>query len=263
MIMNFNFEMILYIAVLISGALALADILYFSKRRNPSANMPIIFDYARSFFPILLAVFLLRAFLYEPFRIPSGSLKPTLAVGDFVLVNKYTYGIRLPILHKKILNVSDVKRGDIMVFRYPPNPSVDYIKRVIGLPGDHISYLNKILYINGKPIPQVFVKNATDDAEDEDQSWQVDQKEENLEGVVHQIYLNPEKTNDDIKDLVVPPDQYFVMGDNRDNSLDSRYWGFVPDDNIVGKASLVWMSWDKTADWMHKIRWNRIGQAIH
>jgi len=263
--MNFNFELLLYIAVLITGIISAADVLYFAKRRRKSAEMPIIFDYARSFFPILLVVFLLRSFLYEPFRIPSGSLKPTLSVGDFIIVNKYTYGIRLPVIHNKILDISPVKRGDIMVFRYPPKPSIDFIKRVIGLPGDHISYINKILYINGKQAPQVFIKNSTDEDETDSKnikSWTVAQNEENLLGIHHLVYIDPEKPNEDVLDIVVPPGKYFVMGDNRDNSLDSRYWGFVPEKNIVGKAVMIWLSWDAEADWLHKIRLNRFGQAI-
>src|SRR5436190_1289131 len=138
--MNFNFELILFYATIISGVIALIDVLFFAKKRRAAEQekMPLIFDYARSFFPVLLIVFLLRSFLYEPFRIPSGSLEPTLLVGDFILVNKFDYGIRLPVLHKKIYATGDIKRGDIIVFRYPPDPSIDYIKRVIGLPGDHI-----------------------------------------------------------------------------------------------------------------------------
>jgi len=258
-----NFELLLYIATLITGILAVIDVLYFEKRRHPDTPMPIIFDYARSFFPILLIVFLLRGFLYEPFRIPSGSLKPTLDVGDFILVNKYTYGVRLPIVHNKIFNVSEVKRGDIMVFRFPPNPSVDFIKRVVGLPGDHISYINKILYINGKPQPQTFVQYSTDQDDSTSDSWKVAENKETLQGIPHKIYINPLKPSDNFKDLVVPPNEYFVMGDNRDNSADSRYWGFVPDANIVGKASIIWMSWDHDSDWVHKIRWGRLGHVIH
>ncbi|HSW69919.1 MAG TPA: signal peptidase I [Gammaproteobacteria bacterium] len=263
--MNFNFELILFYATLIAGLLSLFDIIFLAPRRKKANlsedSMPVISEYARSFFPVLLIVFLLRSFLYEPFRIPSGSLKPTLLVGDFILVNKFDYGIRLPVVHKKIIPTKNVNRGDIFVFRYPVNPSVDFIKRVIGLPGDKISYMNKILYVNGKKIPQEFQKYTTD--QDGDDNWEVVQKEEDFFGIKHPIFQVPTKPDDDFKDIVVPPGMYFAMGDNRDESADSRYWGFVPDKNIIGKASVIWMSWDSDADLLHKIRWNRIGRVIH
>src|SRR5579872_2155851 len=156
--MNFDFELILFYAIVITGVIALYDIIFLAPKRKRLARekLPIIIDYARSFFPILVIVFLLRAFLFEPFRIPSGSLEPTLLTGDFILVNKYDYGLRLPILHKKLIGDSAPKRGDIIVFRWPPNPSVDFIKRVIGVPGDHISYVNKELFVNGQKISQQF-----------------------------------------------------------------------------------------------------------
>ena len=264
--MNFNFELILFYATLVCGVISLFDIIFLAPRRKKkdpsSTKMPVIIDYARSFFPILLIVFLLRSFLYEPFRIPSGSLKPTLLVGDFILVNKFDYGVRLPVIHKKIYSTNDIKRGDIIVFRYPANPSVDFIKRVIGLPGDKISYIDKVLYVNGKKIPQEFEKTTTDHDPDE-ASWDVVQKQEDFFGIKHSIYQIPNRASDDLRDIVVPPSMYFAMGDNRDDSADSRYWGFVPDKNIIGKASVIWMSWDSDADLLHKIRWNRIGSVIH
>ncbi|MEO8402851.1 MAG: signal peptidase I [Gammaproteobacteria bacterium] len=266
--MNFNFELILFYATLICGVIALFDIIFLAPKRkaatppNTQEKLPVIIDYARSFFPVLLLVFLLRSFLYEPFRIPSGSLEPTLLPGDFVLVNKFDYGIRLPVLHKKIIPVKELKRGDIFVFRYPPKPSIDYIKRVIGLPGDHISYIDKILSVNGKKIPQEFQKNASDQGED-GSTWDVVQKQEDFFGVKHSIYQIANRANDDFKDIVVPPGMYFAMGDNRDDSADSRYWGFVPDQNIIGRASVIWMSWDSNANLLHKIRWDRLGTVIH
>lgn len=264
--MNFNFELILFYALIICGVISLFDMIFLAPKRRknniPTEKMPIIIDYARSFFPVLLIVFLLRSFLYEPFRIPSGSLKPTLLVGDFILVNKFDYGVRLPVIHKKIYPVHDIKHGDIVVFRYPANPSVDFIKRIIGLPGDKISYIDKVLYVNGKQIPQEFQKNMTDQDSDES-SWDVVQKQEDFFGVKHAIYQIPNRPADDLKDVVVPPGMYFAMGDNRDDSADSRFWGFVPDKNIIGKASVVWMSWDADADLLHKIRWNRLGSVIH
>lgn len=257
--MNFNFELILFYAVLISGVLALIDMLFFAKKRKATDKMPLIMDYARSFFPVLLLVFILRSFLYEPFRIPSGSLQPTLLIGDFILVNKFDYGIRLPIVHKKILNVSEPKHGDIIVFRWPPNPSLDFIKRVIGVPGDKISYIDKVLYVNGQKIPQTFIKNTTD-RDEEGNIQDVLLKQEDFFGVQHKIYQNLNQSGDDIHDIEVPPGMYFAMGDNRDNSADSRFWGFVPEENIVGKASHVWMSWDSID---HNVRWKRLGHSIH
>lgn len=269
--MNFNFELILFYAVVISGIIVLFDRLFLATKReraykasahfsNPEElKLPLIIDYARAFFPILLIVFLLRSFLYEPFRIPSGSLEPTLATGDFILVNKYHYGIRLPVVHSKLYSLDAPKRGDIIVFRWPPNPSVDFIKRVIGVPGDHISYVNKTLYINGKEIPQKFIKTT---ATYDEQGDKVDviEKEENLFGIKHAIYQISDKPNDDLNDIVVPDGMYFAMGDNRDSSADSRYWGFVPDQNIVGKANYVWMSWDSIK---HNVRWKRIATKIN
>ena len=227
--------------------------------QTDETKLPMIIDYSRSFFPVLLIVFLLRSFLFEPFRIPSASLEPTLLTGDFILVNKYQYGMRLPVIHKKLYNIAEPKRGDIMVFRWPPNPSIDFIKRVIGLPGDHISYINKELTVNGQKIPQEFVQNST--ARDESGSeWQALEKQEDLLGVKHHIYVDSAKFSRDFHDVVVPEGMYFVMGDNRDDSADSRYWGFVPDKNIVGKAILVWLSWDGSKK---NLRFNRMGKLIH
>ena len=259
--MNFDFELILFYAVLLTGFIALIDILFFAKKRKKAGKvkLPLLIDYSRSFFPILLIVFLLRSFLIDPFRIPSGSLEPTLFPGDLILVNKYQYGIRLPIVHKKIYSIHEPKRGDIVVFRWPPNPSFYFIKRIIGVPGDKISYINKKLYINGQEIPQTFVKNAIDQDE-AGKTWDVQQKEENLLGVSHAIYETIAKSTDDFHDVEVPKGMYFAMGDNRDDSADSRYWGFVPEQNIVGHALLIWFSWDSNE---HTIRWNRIGRVIH
>lgn len=257
--MNFNFELILFYLVIISGLIALYDIIFLAKKRASNAKLPVVIDYARSFFPILLIVFLLRSFLYEPFRIPSGSLKPSLEIGDFILVNKFDYGIRLPVFHNKIFKTGEPKRGDIMVFRWPPNPSVLFIKRVVGLPGDRISYINKVLTINGIPVPQEFDKN-TIDIDETGNSYEVIQKTEDLLGVKHNIYLVPDRFGLDYKDIIVPPNMYFAMGDNRDNSADSRWFGYVPEENIVGKAVLTWMSWDSNN---YSIRWNRLGKIVH
>lgn len=256
--MNFNFELILFYAIVITGLIALFDILFFAKKRTPEKKMPLLIDYSRSFFPVLLIVFMLRSFAYEPFRIPSGSLEPTLLTGDFILVNKFDYGIRLPVIHKKIMAVNEPKHGDIVVFRFPPNPSVNFIKRLIGLPGDRISYINKILYVNGQKMPQSFIKNTI--AEDENGSqWQATENSELFFDIKHDIYLDSAKSSPDFKDIVVPEGMYFMMGDNRDDSADSRYWGFVPEANIVGKAVSVWMSWNGS---QHSVRWDRLGKRI-
>ena len=212
-----NFELILFYATVITGVFFLLDHFWLAIVREKNAPLPIWIDYARSFFPILLVVFLLRSFLFEPFRIPSGSLEPTLLTGDFILVNKFTYGLRLPVSHGKLLQLNEPARGDIMVFRWPPNPSVYFIKRVIGIPGDTIDYVNKTLTVNGQVIPQAFVKDtiAYDEA---GEKMPVTEKQENLLGVRHDIYLNANRTAQDYQHIVVPPGMYFVMGDNRDDS---------------------------------------------
>jgi signal peptidase I len=270
--MNLNFELILFYATLVCGVIALVDRIFWAPKRNRAyaqvnqnvenpqpLKLPMIVDYAYSFFPVLLLVFLLRSFLYEPFRIPSGSLEPTLFPGDFILVNKYDYGIRLPVIHKTIYKMNEPKRGDIVVFRWPPNPSVDFIKRLIGVPGDRISYIDKVLYVNDQKVPQEFIKNTTN-IDDSGTELDVELKEENFYGVKHEIFQIPNQTSYDFHDVVVPEGMYFMMGDNRDASADSRFWGFVPNENIVGRATMVWMSWDPFAD---KVRWSRIGGRIH
>ena len=212
-------------------------------------------DWTAGLFPVIIAVFILRSFLFEPFKIPSGSMIPTLWVGDLILVNKFHYGLRLPVLNTRITEGTPPQRGDVMVFRYPPKPSLDYIKRVVGVPGDEVAYLNKRLTINGQPLdtqplPEFF---------DEDTMRYFKQFEEKLGAAPHRL-LNDDsrpafipgadefefKSNCrySVEGVVckVPPGHYFMMGDNRDNSLDSRYWGFVPDKNIVGKAFFIWMN---------------------
>ncbi|HEU4458657.1 MAG TPA: signal peptidase I [Methylibium sp.] len=213
-------------------------------------------DWTAGLFPVILAVFLLRSFLFEPFKIPSGSMIPTLQIGDLILVNKFHYGVRLPILHKKILDNHEPERGDVIVFRYPVDTSVDYIKRVVGLPGDEVAYLNKKLSINGKPVPTTPLPDYYD-AETVDYA---EQASERLGDAEHRILTNKSRPgfvipmpqfqqfrdacryNADGVVCTVPAGHYFMMGDNRDNSQDSRYWGFVPDENIVGKAFFVWMN---------------------
>ena len=250
-----NFALILLTFCLVTGLLWAADKFHFRKQRAPGTPDPVWVEWGASFFPVILAVFFLRSFLVEPFKIPSGSMMPTLLVGDFILVNKYTYGIRLPVIDKKVVEMGHPERGDVIVFRYPPNPTLDYIKRVVGLPGDKIVYRNKHLTINGKPV-------ATRQAEDflsgglaytpryVEQLGKVEHEilidpQSNREAVriVDFPYLNNCQYNTDGVSCVVPPGHYFVMGDNRDNSQDSRFWGFVPDGNIVGKAFFIWFNW--------------------
>ncbi|CEK10041.1 signal peptidase I [Legionella hackeliae] len=249
-----NFALLLVVLSLVSGVIYLLDILFFAKRRKPDQKPGRIIEYSRSFFPVFILVLLLRSFLVEPFRIPSGSLEPTLLVGDFVAVNKFAYGLRLPVLETKILPISKPKVGDVAVFRWPPDPTYDYIKRVVGGPGDKVSYHNKVLIINGKEMKQTFVEYATDQSS----GHAVAKYRENLNGVEHDIYIRPDVPADDF-DVVVPEGQYFMMGDNRDDSADSRFWGFTPDEYLRGKAFLVWMSWNGKTD---SIRWSKIGRTI-
>lgn len=265
--MNIDFELVLFYAIVVTGAIYFTDFLFFAPKRRrlqrergdrtPPKPTAII-EYSRSFFPILLIVFMLRSFLFEPFRIPSGSLEPTLLKGDFILVNKFSYGLRLPVIHTKLFGGSEPQRGDIIVFRWPPNPSIDFIKRVIGLPGDHISYVDKQLLINGEKVSQEFLQNNFSEGEDGDR-WEVQEKNENLMGKMHKIFVDTKKTGQDYKDIVVPEGMYFVMGDNRDDSADSRYWGFVPEKNIVGKAVLIWMS---VGNGKYGVRWDRMGTML-
>jgi signal peptidase I len=257
--MNFNYELLLFSALIISGLVYLADTIFLAPKRKETKQkkIPLVIDYARSFFPILLIVFSARSFGFEPRRIPSGSLKPTLLVGDFVLVNKFEYGIRLPLVHTKILSISEPKRGDIVVFREPPLEKRDLIKRVIGIPGDHITYKDKILYINGKETSQKFIRYTTDQ-DDNTRSWEVMQKQENLLGISHGIYQIPQQGNDDF-DVMVPEGKYFMMGDNRDDSADSRYWGFLPEQNIIGKATHILISFDSIK---HPVRLERVASKI-
>lgn len=249
-----SFAFWLFIVCLISGIISLLDIFYFAKKRNPGSKPGPIIENARSFFPVLLLVFLLRSFLIEPFRIPSGSLEPTLLVGDFVATSKFIYGIRIPIIEKKIIEISAPKAGDIVVFRWVPDPNIDYIKRVVGVPGDVIEYKDKVLTINGVEAKQKFVKYTTDPSS----GASVAEYLENLNGVKHRIFKKLSDPAVDFK-VTVPQNNYFMMGDNRDASSDSRYWGFVSDKYIRAKALITWFSWNSKD---HSIRWKRIGRGI-
>ncbi|MHB1950680.1 MAG: signal peptidase I [Acidiferrobacteraceae bacterium] len=221
---------------------------------------PLIVEYAKSFFPVILVVLVLRSFVVEPFRIPSGSMIPTLHVGDFILVEKFAYGLRLPVVNTKILPTGEPHRGDVMVFRYPRNPDEDFIKRVVGLPGDHIVYKKKELYINGHLVPRYDPRPYL---YEESGDRYIDAREytEKLGHVRHPIILVPEIAAAPRQSFVVPPHEYFVMGDNRDLSNDSRYWGYVPEKNLVGRAVLIWFSWDIAHG--KSVAWRRIGRLIH
>jgi signal peptidase I len=285
-----NFSLLLFLATVVTGAYWVAERLWFlpqraraaaelerrheqraaelrrqgiaqtdnvdiAAARNRLLAQPWWLDWTAGLFPVILAVFVLRSFLFEPFKIPSGSMIPTLRVGDLILVNKFHYGVRLPVINTKVIANNDPQRGDVMVFRYPPQPNLDYIKRVIGVPGDEVAYLNKVLTVNG----QVVDKRKQPEFFDADGMRYARQFEETLGSKTYRV-LNeddrpafiPGVTEFPFKDQCrysaegvtckVPEGHYFMMGDNRDNSLDSRYWGFVPEANIVGKAFLVWMN---------------------
>jgi signal peptidase I len=285
-----NFALILFVLVVLTGIAWVADKLFFMPRRRHAADaavadfdrqqervgerfadenpaqtraklrdeklrQPWWLEYTASFFPVILVVFVVRSFVVEPFKIPSGSMVPTLLVGDFILVNKFDYGLRLPIVNTKVTSGHPLQRGDVVVFRYPKDESVDYIKRVIGLPGDVVAYQDKKLMINGKPVPET----PLPDYFDEERIGYAKQFEEDIDGRKNRILNNPAvppfivgaedypfRNNCDYNDrgviCKVPPGNYFMMGDNRDNSADSRYWGFVPDANIVGRAFFIWMN---------------------
>ncbi|GAB3376118.1 signal peptidase I [Massilia agri] len=285
-----NFALILFVLMVITGVIWCLDVFVLAKQRRRAADaalreydarnaklqaegikpdtskraeieqgilrQPVWIEYSGSFFPVIALVFVLRSFLWEPFKIPSSSMVPTLLVGDFILVNKYAYGIRLPIVNQKIIEIGDPQRGDVMVFKYPKDMSQDYIKRVVGVPGDKITYENKRLTVNGKPVEYT----PLDDYLDDQHPIYHKQFMENLAGVPHRILNTDNKRTLDLGAVenfphreaceytydkftcIVPEGNYFMMGDNRDNSADSRYWGFVPDKNIVGKAIVVWMN---------------------
>jgi signal peptidase I len=250
-----NFALILFVLLLVSGAIWALDSLLLKPKRQAGGKDPWWVEYGSGFFPVILIVFVLRSFIVEPFKIPSGSMIPTLLVGDFILVNKFSYGLRLPIINKKVIDIGQPQRGDVMVFRYPEDPSLDYIKRVVGLPGDKVAYQNKRLTINGTPVE---TKKLGDYLHPE-RLYYSKQFSEKLGDAEHRM-LNDDDAPSFINDAVlfphrenclynnagvictVPPGHYFMVGDNRDNSRDSRVWGFVPDENIVGKAFLIWFN---------------------
>ncbi|MBL8505649.1 signal peptidase I [Methylobacillus glycogenes] len=228
--------------LVITGVIWLLDNLFWRKKRAADAADPVIVEYSKSFFPVILAVFLIRSFIVEPFKIPSGSMMPTLLAGDFILVNKFSYGLRVPILNKTFFEVGHPQRGDVFVFHYPPDPSIDYIKRVVGVPGDRIAYRDKRLTINGKPIETTFA----DDYKYVGTGLNMivtKRYQEQLGEKKHDILIEENGMAFD-GEVEVPPGHYFAMGDNRDNSKDSRVWGFVPEDNLVGRAFFIWWNFD-------------------
>ena len=257
--MDFDFSFFLVLATFLTGIVWGGYLLmqrYRPGRADPDAREPIIVEYARSFFPIVLVVLLLRSFLVEPFRIPSGSMMPTLLIGDFILVNKFVYGIRLPVLHTKVVEMGEPKRGDIVVFRYPKNPTMDYIKRIVGLPGDRISYYHKQIYINGEAVKQTVLGYYEGGGQTSSGESLLS---EDLGAATHDILLRVGERSAKDGEYVVPAGHYFVMGDNRDNSNDSRFWGFVPEGNLVGRAFFIWMSWDSEKP---GIAFNRLGTVL-
>jgi len=283
---NFDFPLVMLIAIMVTGIIWGLDHVFGLPARRKKAEAlkgsggseeaikklskePVFVEYARAFFPVILVVFLLRSFLVEPFRIPSGSMLPGLLPGDFILVNKFAYGVRLPIINVKLVSLGELKRGDVVVFRYPRDPSINYIKRLIGLPGDKIEYRNRQLSVNGEAI-DITPSGEFDFNETLGGVSKYRRFSENLlntrHDIIHTILENNGESNDQAFEITVPEGQYFVMGDNRDRSNDSRYWGFVPDSHLVGKAIYIWFSWDMAAidSWIPaRIRWKRVGKSIN
>jgi signal peptidase I len=275
-----DFALLLFLLLCVTGVLWAFDRFLWEKKRQQAIadniksglsreeavkrnKQPLIIEYARAFFPVILIVFLLRSFLVEPFKIPSGSMYPSLYVGDYILVNKFAYGVRLPIIHVKMIDVASPRRGEVAVFRYPADPSVNYIKRVVGLPGDRVLYKDKQLYINGEPM-----------AQSDEQPYVLHQghgvverfiqRHETLGDVQHPIIVT-DRPEVGPREFIVKTGHYFVMGDNRDNSNDSRSWGLVPEDNLVGRAFFIWFSvneYDNGGWFWQRIVWKRIGTTI-
>ena len=260
------FEIGLVVLTLATGITWLLDRLVFAPRRARHAGLleakePVVVDYARAFFPVLAVVLVLRSFVAEPFRIPSSSMMPSLLVGDFILVNKFAYGLRLPVINRKFIEVGHPERGDVVVFRPPHHPDQDWIKRVIGLPGDTVAYRENTVFVNGEPFGYRWLGEYVGEGQGREMAG-ANLLVEELPGRPHPIlerdgprFFSPQGEGE----WVVPAGHYFVMGDNRDNSEDSRYWGFLPESNLRGKAFLVWMHWDGSAG---GIDFDRIGSGI-
>ncbi|MGH8082965.1 MAG: signal peptidase I [Lysobacter sp.] len=257
------FEIALVSLTLFTGLVWLLDKAVLAKRRAAREGLlddgkePVVVDYSKAFFPVLFVVLILRSFIAEPFRIPSNSMMPTLLTGDFILVNKFTYGLRLPITNHKILAMGEPERGDVVVFRPPHHPEQDWIKRIIGLPGDKVSYRDGRLTVNGEPIIYAPIGTYQGRGNGTEMTGAQELREQ-IGKHVHRILLRTESPllDQGEGDWVVPEGEYFVMGDNRDNSEDSRYWGYLPEQNLRGRAFLIWMNFDDGVDF------SRIGNSI-
>ncbi len=263
------FALFMIIILLVTGLVWLLDKLFWEKKRAAGDEDPVIVEYSKSFFPVILIVFVIRSFIVEPFKIPSGSMIPTLLVGDYILVNKYTYGIRVPILNNTVVEMDHPKHGDVVVFHYPPEPTTDYIKRVVGLPGDEIQYENKELIINGKAV-SVDTVGQYEYLSTNLEVVKADKKIESLGEQDHELIVSNQPLPYPLNSygyqlergatIIVPEGHYFVMGDNRDRSADSRFWGFVPEGNLVGRAFFIWMNFDYLSKLFSDE--GRIGQTI-
>jgi len=265
--MNIDFALVLVVLTSVSGVVWLIDSLLFRQRRMDKAvqnsieapREPVLVEYSRSLFPVLLIVLVFRSFLFEPFKIPSGSMIPTLLVGDFIVVNKFSYGVRLPVLNKKIISTGMPERGDVVVFRYPNDPAVNFIKRAIGLPGDTITYRDKQLFVNGEKVERESEgRFETNEVKCTTPAADAVRYTETLETAVHGILQHGTRGGRNGQ-WVVPEGHYFMMGDNRDRSNDSRMWGFVPEENLLGRAVGIWLNFDfekGCADW------SRVGDSI-
>ena len=265
-----DFSLVLVVATALTGIIWLVDALWLSKQRralaaslgkpddDPALVQPLSAEYAKSFFPVILIVLVIRSFLFEPFRIPSDSMMPTLLDGDFIFVNKFSYGLRLPVVHEKILSIGEPKRGDVIVFRLPSDPATNYIKRLVGLPGDHIQVRGRQVLINGELVP-LQMNGTYQGPRNEGVHSRAIEGQEFLGGGEHRVLYIPGRPTPEY-DAVVPAGHYFFMGDNRDNSRDSRYEevGFVPERNLVGKAVRIWLNWDLPSAPI----WDRIGNPI-
>ena len=271
--LDLDFAALLVGLSLFTGVVWAIDHFAFRKKRlarKPDAKEPVLVEYCRSFFPVIFAVLLIRSFLAEPFRIPSDSMMPTLLDGDFILVNKFAYGIRIPVVNKKVIAIGEPERGDVVVFRYPgypnrpddPNIGTDYIKRIIGLPGDEVTYRDRVLYVNGEKVEARLVGRYEGSSITRDyRGYQ--SIEEKLGAATHESLLGPPPASAGGQEGTwrVGEGEYLVMGDNRSNSEDGRYWGMVPEANLVGRAFLIWFNWDKRHSGVG--HWRRIGTVIH
>jgi signal peptidase I len=263
-----DFSLLLVLLTGLTGLVWLIDSLFLRRRRLDRAVQktvqrardPVVVEYSRSLFPILLIVLLFRSFLFEPFKIPSGSMIPTLLIGDFIVVNKFAYGLRLPVLNTKFVPIGEPRRGDVVVFRYPVDPKVNFIKRMVGLPGDTIAYRDKQLFINGEAVGRVTQgRYASSDVKCDTPRADAVRFTETLGDVTHDILVH-ENSGSRGQQWVVPEGHYFVMGDNRDRSNDSREWGFVPEENLMGRAVGIWLNFDYKKGCGDL---SRIGSGIH